>query len=67
MLLSSCVTKPSHEVRADERACLVAILLSEDVNRLSIPNVKTGDVVLTGWCAERFVRDMELEILRATK
>lgn len=64
MLLSSCGTKPT-PVRQDERACIVHIFTEADAAGNSY--VKAGDVVMTGWCAERFVKDLELEILRATK
>lgn len=62
---SGCsATKPSLSSQ-DDRACLVHIFTAKDVE--GAKHVKAGDAIVAGWCIERMLQDMELEILRAAK
>lgn len=56
-----CATKPLPP-SPDGRGCLIHVFTAKDVD--GAKHVKAGDAIVAGWCVERFIQDMELEILR---
>jgi hypothetical protein len=52
-------------VSQDDRHCLIHVFTAKDVE--GAKHVKAGDAIIAGWCMERFIQEMELEILRANR